>query len=43
MAAAFDAQYASEPGSPRTPATLAMPTSVPRRTDFIRAMKGWNV
>ena len=31
MAAAFDAEYAPEPGRPRNPATLAMPTSAPRR------------
>ena len=30
MAAAFEPQYAPEPGSPRNPATLAMPTSTPR-------------
>jgi hypothetical protein len=30
-AAAFDALYALDPGRPRTPATLATPTSVPRR------------
>ena len=40
IAAAFEAQYASDPGNPRTPATLAMPTSVPRPRAFIPAMKG---
>ena len=43
LAAAFEAEYALAPGRPRKPATLAIPTSVPRRTDFIRAMNGWNV
>ena len=43
IAAAFDAEYAPEPGRPRKPATLAMPTSVPRRAARIGATNGWNV
>ncbi len=40
IAADFDAQYAADPGRPRTPATLAMPTNVPRARARIGAMNG---
>jgi len=42
-AADFDALYAPEPGNPRMPATLAMPTSVPCRSSTMRATNGSNV
>ncbi len=43
VAAAFDMLYAPEPGKPRTPATLEMPTSVPWRAAVIEAMNGSKV
>ena len=42
MAAAFDAQYAPAPGSPRKPATLAIPTSFPARAARMAGRNGWN-
>ena len=42
-AADFDALYAPEPGKPRTLATLAIPTSVPRFAALIAAANGSKV